>query len=60
MGDFFGGLIGLALFIGIFILTLLACREIVAWYLKTNKRIELMEENNRLLKELLNKRDGIN
>jgi len=40
---------GIIILITIFIIT----REFWCWYLKINKRIELMEEQNNLLKELI-------
>ena len=41
--------------IGITILLFLALRELVCWYYKINKRIELMEDQNSLLKKILEK-----
>ncbi|MCD8406289.1 hypothetical protein LNI88_11570 [Tenacibaculum dicentrarchi] len=34
------------------ILIFLLCREIVCWYFKINKRIEILEEQNELLKNI--------
>lgn len=34
----------------VIILIFLICREIVCWYLKINKRNEILEEQNELLK----------
>jgi hypothetical protein len=39
----------------VLILIFLALREFVCWYYKINKRIELMEETNQLLKKLIMK-----
>jgi hypothetical protein len=41
--------------IGVTILLFLALRELVCWYYKINKRIELMEDQNSLLKKILEK-----
>jgi len=37
----------------VLILLFLALRKFVCWYYKINKRIELMEETNHLLKKLI-------
>jgi hypothetical protein len=37
---------------GISLIIFLACREIVCWYFKINKRVELLEEQNELLKKV--------
>ena len=37
----------------IFILFFLIIREIVMWYYKINKRVEIMRETNKLLRELI-------
>lgn len=36
------------------VLVLLALRELFCWYFKINQKIKLLEENNRLLKKLVN------
>jgi hypothetical protein len=42
-------LIGLSLFVIVFLIL----REVNCWYWKINKRIELQEMNNKLLREIL-------
>ena len=47
----------IAIIILVFLLLILAyflMREVTCWYFKINKRIDLMEENNRLLRSLIN------
>ena len=42
----------------VFILVFLALREVMCWYYKINKAIELMQEQNNLLKRILAKQGG--
>ena len=53
MEDLFSLLIGLAVIVVIF----LVCREIVCWYAKINERVNLLEEQVELLKEISRKLD---
>lgn len=41
------------LFLLVSILFFLIIREIVMWYYKINKRVEIMRETNKLLRELI-------
>jgi hypothetical protein len=45
-------LITLLITIGISIIIFLICRELVCWYFKINKRVEILEEQNELLKKI--------
>lgn len=43
-------------FLAIFAILLIVClliRELVCWYAKINRRIDLLEEQNRILREML-------
>lgn len=53
MDNLFSLLIGLAIVVAIF----LVCREIVCWYAKINERVNLLEEQVELLKEISRKLD---
>ena len=53
MEDLFSLLIGLAIVVVIF----LVCREVVCWYAKINERVNLLEEQIELLKEISRKLD---
>ena len=46
---FIPALVFIAILIGLFLLL----REVMCWYYKINKRIQLQEETNRLLKKLI-------
>jgi len=37
----------------VLIVVFLICRELICWYFKINKRVELMEEQNELMKKML-------
>lgn len=50
--DFLGTLIVILLVI---IIVWLLIRELVLWYFKINKRVELQEEQNRLLRKIIDK-----
>lgn len=47
--------IGIAIAVGLFFLF----RLITCWYLKINRRVDLLEQQVRLLTEISNKLDGI-
>ncbi len=49
-----GSLIGLLIVLVVFLI----CREVVCWYWKLNKIVELLEEQNKLLTSLKRPRDG--
>ena len=53
MDNLFSLLIGLAIVVVIF----LVCREIVCWYAKINERVNLLEEQIELLREISRKLD---
>ena len=44
------------IFFIIFVITFLIFREVNLWYFKINKKIELHEETNRLLKQLVDEK----
>ncbi len=44
------------IFFIIFVITFLIMREVNLWYFKINKKIELHEETNRLLKQLVDEK----
>ena len=48
-------IIGIAIAVGLFFLF----RLITCWYLKINRRVDLLEQHVRLLTEISNKLDGI-
>jgi hypothetical protein len=50
MEKYVGGLIILAVAL---LLIMLVCRELVCWYWKINRRMVLMEEQTRLLRQLV-------
>lgn len=52
MNTLMGTLIGL----GILLLIIIFCRELFCWYWKLNRIIELLEEQNRLLRAKLGER----
>ena len=50
-------------FLAIFAILLIVCliiRELVCWYAKINRRIDLLEEQNRILREMLDEIRGRN
>lgn len=53
-------LIGLVIYLAVVIGVVLLIREIVMWYWKINRRINLMEENNLLLRRLIEKIENNN
>lgn len=44
---------------GVFILGFFILRDVMLWYYKINKRIELQEETNRLLKILVEEKEPV-
>lgn len=53
------GITQLIIFLIVFIVIFLIMREVNLWYFKINKKIELQEETNRLLKLLVNEKTKI-
>ena len=47
------GITQIIIFFIIFVIIFLIMREVNLWYFKINKKIELQEETNRLLKQLV-------
>ena len=56
MGDIVVIIIGII--VGV-IIVFLICREIVCWYWKINKMVELMEEQNEYLKKYIGKQNKL-
>lgn len=51
-GTFGGGLWSLVVFFLILVVIFLVCREIVCWYWKINRAVELLERQNVLLERI--------
>ncbi|MEA4854784.1 MAG: hypothetical protein AAGU21_08155 [Solidesulfovibrio sp.] len=51
-GTFGGGLWSLVVFLLILVVIFLVCREIVCWYWKINRAVELLERQNVLLERI--------
>ncbi|EFL50164.1 MAG: hypothetical protein AB7D37_14180 [Desulfovibrio sp.] len=51
-GTFGGGLISFLITLAILALIFLVCREIVCWYWKINRAMELLERQNLLLERI--------
>ncbi|MFU2207878.1 hypothetical protein [Solidesulfovibrio sp. C21] len=51
-GTYGGGLISFLITLAILALIFLVCREIVCWYWKINRAMELMERQNLLLERI--------
>ena len=50
-------LIGFFIGIGVTLIVFLICREIICWYWKINKIVELLERQNELLEKNLKSKD---
>ncbi|WP_300158346.1 hypothetical protein [Solidesulfovibrio sp.] len=51
-GSYGGGLVSLLITLLVLIVIFLVCREIVCWYWKINRAVELLERQNVLLERI--------
>ena len=56
--EFVEELIDFLAWLGIILLVFLLIREVVCWYAKINRRIDLLEEQNSILREMLDEMRG--